>query len=491
LNDVLAWVRAFHSDVAPDISLHGFANVDGNISGWPWRMNQAAVAIDGANLAGSRLRVPARLGNVQFHYDDGIASLAPVSLSFGASASSFRMEASTKPGSSDFPTFHLIGNLTQARDLIATASALGWNISRGWDLAGPVRCDLRWQGAAFPWRVQPTGSIDWGGESGEMSLRTPFINQPIENIRAHADWRTGSHHISLSSAAAFGARWAGSFDRRESGGWQFALSADHLAVADVDRWLNPQWRESFFDRVLPFLNPRASTNAVTDNLHATGRIAIDQFALAPVVVRRLQGDLKVEGHHIELTNARGQFYGGNIGASFDADFAAIPSYRLNVDFSRVDLAALSADSPTFENVFAGAASGEFALHARGAAKSDLLASLGCKGKARVNDAEFRDLSLTDSLREGASRPGVSSFNQVSTAFTCGDREIRFAELLLLAPSGEINAIGTLDFAHNLDFRVRVLKGEEEARTARSSDYHLTGPLSAPELTRIPALASRP
>jgi AsmA-like C-terminal region/AsmA family len=491
LNDVLAWVRAFRSDVAPDISLHGFASVDGNISGWPWRMNRAAVEIDGANLAGSRLRVPAHLGNIQFHYDDGIASLAPVSLSFGASASSLRMEASAKPGSSDFPTFHLIGNLTQARDLIATAGALGWNISRGWDLAGPVRCDLRWQGAAFPWRTEPTGSIDWGGESGEMSLRTPFLNQPIENIRAHADWRPGSHHISLSSAAAFGARWAGSFDRRESGGWQFALSADHLAVADVDGWLNPQWRESFFDRVLPFLNPRASTNAVTDNLHATGRITIDQFALAPVVVRRLQGDLRVEGHHIELTNARGQFYGGNIGASFDADFAVIPSYRLNVDFSRVDLAAVSADSPTFENVFAGAASGEFALRARGATKPDLLASLACKGKARVNDAEFRNLSLTDSLREGASRPGVSSFNQVSAAFTCGDREIKFAELLLLAPPSEINAVGTLDFAHNLDFRLRVLKGEEENRGARTSDYHLNGPISAPELARIPAAASHP
>ncbi|MGB8522523.1 MAG: AsmA family protein [Candidatus Acidiferrales bacterium] len=491
LNDVLAWIRSFHSDVAPDISLHGFASVDGNISGWPWRMNHAAVAIDGASLAGSRLRVPARLGNLQFHYDDGIASLAPVSLSFGASASSFRMETSRKPGSPDFPIFHLSGNLTQARDLIATAGALGWNISRGWDLAGPVRCDLRWQGAAFPWRVQPTGSIDWGGESGEMSLRTPFLNQPIENIRAHAYWRPGSHHISLSSAAAFGARWAGSFDRRESGGWQFALSADHLAVADVDRWLNPQWRESFFDRVLPFLNPRAPTNAVTDNLHATGRITVDQFALAPVVVRRLQGDLKVEGHHIYLTNAHGQFYGGNIGASFDADFAAIPSYRLNVDFLRVDLAALSADSPNFENVFAGAASGEFSLHARGATKSDLLASLACKGKARVSDAEFRSLSLTDSLREGASRPGVSSFNQVSAAFACGDREIKFAQLLLLAPSGEINAVGTLDFTHNLDFRLRVLKGEEESRGARSSDYRLTGPLSAPELTRIPAVASHP
>ncbi|MGA2900792.1 MAG: AsmA family protein, partial [Candidatus Acidiferrales bacterium] len=173
LDDLLAWIRAFRSDVAADISLRGFASVRGNISGWPLRMNRAAVTIDGAELTGAHLRVPAHVGNIQFRYDGGSASLAPVALSFGASASSLRMEASAKPGSLEFPTFHLFGNLTQARDLIATASAFGWNISRGWDLAGPVRCDLRWQGAAFPWQTQPTGFIDWGGESGEMSLRTP------------------------------------------------------------------------------------------------------------------------------------------------------------------------------------------------------------------------------------------------------------------------------------------------------------------------------
>jgi hypothetical protein len=491
MNDVLAWIRAFHSDVAADISLRGFAGVDGNISGWPWHMDRVAVTIGGAELTGGHLRVPAHLGNVQFRLDDGTASVTPVTLWFGASVSSFRMETSKNRDSIDFPIFHLSGNLTQARDLIATASALGWNISRGWDLAGPVRCDLRWQGAAFPWRTQPTGSIDWGGESGEMSLRTPFLNQPIENIRAHADWKPGSHHIALSSAAAFGAHWTGSFDRRESGGWQFALSADHLAAADVDRWLNPQWRESFLDRMLPFLNTRASTNAVTDNLRASGRISIDQFTLAPVVVRRLQGDLKVEGHHIELANARGQFYGGLVAASFEADLAPIPSYRLNVDFSRVDLSALSADSPTFENVFAGAASGDFTLHARGASKSDLLASLACKGKARISDAEFRNLSLTDSMREGADRRGISSFNQVSAAFTCVDREIRFPELLLLTPLGEISGVGNMDFAHTLDFRLHAVPGTPAEHGTRGAEgapqpiYQLTGPVSSPQLTPLP------
>jgi hypothetical protein len=490
LNDLLAWLRAFHSDVASNITFRGFASVQGNVSGWPPHMNRATVIIGGAELTGPTLRVPVRLGNVDFRYDRQMAALSLVSLVFGAAGGSLRLETSAKRDS-ELPVFHLSGNLTQARDLVATASAFGWNISRGWDLAGPLRCDLRWQDVAYPWRTQPTGTVDFGGEQTGMSLRTPFLNLPIEGIKAHADWKPDSRHIAVSSASAFGADWSGSFDRREAGGWLFTLSAEQLAAADVDRWLNPRWRESFLDRMLPFLNPRSPTNAVTDTLQASGRIAVDQFMLAPVSVHRLQGDLKVSGHHIELTNARGQLYGGNIAGSFEADFAAIPSYRVNLDFSRVDLLALSADSPNLARMFSGAASGEISLNARGADKSDMLASLTCKGKARLSDVEFRSLNLTESLHASAAKSGVSSFRQASTSFTCADREIKFQGLLLQSPSSEIEGFGSLDFSRNLDLRLRVLPGEAAERSASASDYRLSGPLSSPQLSRIPMPAARP
>ena len=113
------------------------------------------------------------------------------------------------------------------------------------------------------------------GSSGD-SLRAPFLNRPVDQIKARAEWKPGARHIALTSAQAFGARWSGTFDRRDpSGDWQFALSADHLAAADLDRWLNPAWRQSFLDRMLPFLNSRAQTNAAPENLRASGRLALD------------------------------------------------------------------------------------------------------------------------------------------------------------------------------------------------------------------------
>src|SRR5271169_5765087 len=271
LSDVLAWIRAFHSDVAPDVSLRGFAGVRAAFSAWPLHLTSAAGTIANAELASARLRVPAHLSQAQFRYDHEMFSLLPATVSYGSSDGAIHVEAIAGAGQREFPGYHLSGNLTQVRDLVATAGALGWNISRGWDLAGPVRCDLRWQGARFPWETQPVGSIEWGGEPAGASLLTPFLNQPVKQIRARAELKPGLRHIALTSADAFGARWTGTFDRHElATGWQFALSTDALSAADLDRWLNPRWRQSFLDRMLPFLNSSSPANAVPENLRAEG-----------------------------------------------------------------------------------------------------------------------------------------------------------------------------------------------------------------------------
>src|SRR5271154_775372 len=149
LSDVLAWIRAFHSDVSADVTLRGSASVHAGFSAWPLHLESAAGAIANANLAGPALRVPAHLSQAQFRYDHQMFTLLPATVSYGGADGLFHVEATAGAGQRDFPVYHLSGNLTQVRDLISTAGALGWNISRGWDLGGPVRCDLHWQGARF------------------------------------------------------------------------------------------------------------------------------------------------------------------------------------------------------------------------------------------------------------------------------------------------------------------------------------------------------
>ena len=264
-----------------------------DVTRWPLRLVNASVSSNGIDFSGANLLRTAHLGPLQFRYDRGLVSLLPVSLAFGSPGSALQFESSAKLGRRATNAMRISGNVSDVRDVLAAAAAMGWNVAAGWDISGPVRADLLWQGGLYPWQVPPVGFINWGAGPGVAGLRAPFLNQAVGQINATTEWTPGARHITLASAQAFGARWSGTLDSRDpAGNWQFALSADHLAAADLDRWLNPAWRETFLGRMLPFLNPHSPTSAAPENLRASGRLTLDQFTLAPLVVRHLQGDLE-------------------------------------------------------------------------------------------------------------------------------------------------------------------------------------------------------
>lgn len=500
LEDLLDWLRAFHSNVADDIAVQGVVAVRGNIDGWPLRVVNATGSSDGADLTGASLRAPAHLGRAQFRYDHGIISVPSATLSFVAAnpvattrstragavptGGSFQLNVATKSARGALPAWHIAGSSRDMRELVSAAGALGLNISRGWDLAGPASCDLLWSGTNVPWHVRPTGWIEFGGSGAAdgAALHAPFLNQPIDEIRARADLKPGQQHIALASARAFGAEWSGTFDRTDvDPEWQFVLSADTLSGADLDRWLNPLWRESFLDRMLPFLNPRLPAVAVPESLRATGRLALDQFALPPLAVRHLQADVKIGGRHIELANATGQVDGGALVGSLVADLQAPPSYKVNAAFSRVDLTALTAASPALANLFDGSADGKISITATGATRADLLGSLGCQGQADFASPEIRGIDLPASMRASTLVPGVSRFSKASASFTCSSRTIQVQNLSITAPGPDIAGSGAISFSRDLDLRLHFVSS---APKAVEPSYRITGSLASPKIARI-------
>lgn len=502
LNDVLAWLRAFHSDVASDVTLAGTANVTATLQGWPLRIGKANTTIKSVQLSSPRLRVPARLDQFQLLYGARAISISPVILSFGSDGAGsangyFRLDTTEPVTAPKSPSFHLTGDLPQARDLIATASALGWNISRGWDLAGPVRCDLRWPGGVFPWTSDPIGTVDWGVGEGNASLLTPFLNHPVQQIHARAELKPDSRHIALSAADAFGAHWTGAFDNHEDGhGWQFAVSADHLSSSDLDRWLNPRWRESFIYRALPFLNPNSPGNSVPETLHALGRLSIDEFAVGSIVLNHLHEDLAVGGRHLEIENGKAQFYGGTLEGALDVQLTTVPVYRIRAEYSHVDVAALTAASRSLGSLFAGTASGDVALSFSGTSPSTMLASLQCGGAAHFVNPEIHVLNLAESMREGAFSAGSSIFRDGAASFTCAGEKIEFQDLSLEGTSQKINGIGSVKFDHTLDLQLSQSASLSAERGTRSSAepprsaIELTGLLTKPTVRSIEATGEK-
>jgi len=530
-SDLLAWARAFHPGISADLAVRGFAKLNTTLTGWPPRPSEGTLSVGETDLTGKALTVPVHLASASLLYDAKGLSLSPATISFGAAGGALRVETIGPIGSQQTTSsmthkalsseqtasnLRISGALADVGDLISTARLLGWDVSRGWDLTGPVRGDLKWQSAPYPWKSQPVGAIDFGApltsvatidpntKSTGDSLRAPFLNLPAEQIRAHVDLKSNSTHIALSSSEAFGARWTGSLDRQkpppepnneqnnelvneQKNSWQFALTVDRLSAADLDRWLNPRWRESFLDRVLPFLNSRPPAAAQPDNVLAAGKINIDQFTLAPFVLHRIQADASIDGRHLSFAGVHAQLAKGDITGSFRADLQPSPSYRVNLDYSGVDLYALTGAAPSLADRFAGSASGKISISASGASHADLISSLQCRGSAHIAGAELMNIDLTASLADGAFRPGHSTFRDASADFTCASGKIIFDRLRLSSPTEGFTAQGTADFGRNLDFKFLSLFDSAAPRSGRLSDspsYRLTGDLSEPEITRL-------
>ncbi|HEY4709058.1 MAG TPA: AsmA family protein [Candidatus Acidoferrales bacterium] len=505
-SDLLPWLRAFRPGVGESISVRGQVDVRANVVGMPVRVVDGTVSSAGLDFTGADPRTPVHLGQIQVVSDHEQVSFLPISLSWragsGLSDGEFRLDGATKPARGSIPGWHISGSTSQARDLIAAAAAFGWNLSRGWELAGPFACDLRWQAAPYPGfggTSQPVGWVEFGGPgtgtplgAGGDTLRAPFLNRPIEQIKARAEWKADSRHIALATAQAFGARWSGTFDRPDlSREWQFAISADHLAAGDLDRWLNPAWRQSFLDRMLPFLSPRAQTSAAPEYLRASGRLALDQFTLLPLVVRHLQGDLEIDGRHIVLGNATGQFYGGQISGLLDAELSAPPVYRADLDFSRVDISALAAATPGLDGFRAQSGAGQVSFVARGANRADLVSSLTCQGSVRASGPELLNFDMEGALGGRSDGTGSTRFPSGSATFSCGQQMIDIQTLsLATGVDTSANGSGTIDFSRNLDLRLRVGSALPSSDDRALASFRLTGPLAAPKVALPQATTHR-
>jgi hypothetical protein len=503
LRDLVAAIRAFRPGLAAGVSLRGDVNAQARFVDWPLQLVSATATSGGADLTSTYSRELTHVGPIQIGYDRGQISLIPVSISWNSPGAppvgSFRLEASAKAAHRPL-AWHVAGSTRQAHELIAAAEALGLNLSPGWDLRGPVSCDLRWQDLIDPRNRLPIGWIELG-ETGTRdigaSLSAPFLNQPVTQIRARVELQPNATRISLASAQAFGTHWTATLDRRpEDLGWQFTLAGDHLTAGDLDRWLNPRWREGLLDRMLPFLKPRLSENMVPENFRASGSVAIDQFTLEPLTVRRLRANLKIEGRQLELSGATGQFYGGVLSGSLRSDLAAVPVYQATLGFSHVDLSALLAGSQRLAGDFSGSASGQISIDAQGFTRADLIASLDCDGVAHVDNPGLRTVNLPASLREGTRRVGISTFRQAAATFKCSSDKVQFQDFRLSNPAEGIEGSGTVDFSRNIDFGLRTIADPPEdadpSAPAHGSTpaYHVSGPLAAPQIARIASADGR-
>jgi len=231
------------------------------------------------------------------------------------------------------------------------------------------------------------------------------------------------------------------------------------------------------------LSSHSASAAGPENLRASGRITVDRFTLPPLALSHLQGNLDLAGRRIVLRDAAGQFYGGQVSGSVEANLLAVPTYKANFDFARVDLAGLAAEFPNLRGVSSGTAAGSISLAASGALRADLIDSLSCDGNASIADAEWHNTRETGPATEPKTPSITLRYPDVSADFSCNQRKIKIENLSLQAADAVTRGSGTIDFSGALDLRFK-------PASAGAAAFYLTGTLAEPQLAPVSSASPR-
>jgi len=485
MEDLIAWIRAFHANVSEALELRGRIGARVTLAGWPLRPVAGSLHTAGLSLEGGSLRSAMRTGPGSIDFDREFARLSPVKIDLGGEDGVLQFSGFAEERDPIALSGRLTGRTTKLEDVTDAISAFGSKLPGEWSVQGPANFDLMWNSTT---RTQPAQLFGEIGLEG-VEVQAPFLNHPISQVHGALNIIGSAEELTVNSAEAFGGRWSGTLTlspvAEES---RFSLRADRLNAEDLDRWLNPRWRQGFLGSVLPFLSLNGPEK-IPSTLRASGRLSVDDFAFSRFVMQHLSGNLTLDQRQITFQDVDADFSGGKVTGSLKADLRGLPAYNVSARLAGINLASLTAGSPALVRQFSGIASGEIDAEMHGIGRDALVASLGCRGRATIEPASLQGFDLFESLRAGARRGGSSLFSEVTGTFACRDDQAEVSGVRLRSGDASIGASGTVDFARNADIRLQWLpRARSQVRAgaespADTAEYFLRGPLFAPRIER--------
>jgi hypothetical protein len=518
--DLLAWFRAFHDGVAADLKLDGLLGMDVTLKGWPLRLEAGMVKSPGGKLETAALREKVSVGPITAQVRRGLLQLMPATLTFDtlpatAAATPVRSVAASRPLNTLQVTgfvgpgvafaslegrpgatgngrwqFELAaeGHLDGVQDVLAAGRSLGRAWNTGWTAEGRSDVRARVRGTIYPYAGEVLGEINLNG----VNWQAPYLNQPIVFEKAKIELKPGDRRVTLTSARAFGGQWKGTLSKLREASWTFDLDADHLDLADLDRWLGPRARPpGFLESMMPFVaGPNRAAEVyetMLSGLRASGKLRIGECAIGSLRAEKLRGEAEIEGRALLLRGIEASFYKGKVRGEVRARLTAQPAYQLNLQWDRVDVGAVADATSTMRGRFGGTASGTLNLATHGVGRTNVVGALQGRGSLSLRGAQFRGLDIEASISGGSTRPGASHFTSAQAEFTVSASRIELREARLSNGSREIEVRGRLDFSRVLDLRLTSTKraGEKGDPRGMTKSVHVTGTVQSPRVS-VPA-----
>ncbi len=516
--DVLAWVRGFHANVAEETAAEGFLTGAATLNGWPFTLQNAAFAMNGATLRVPGLKQAVHVGPVQGGRVRSRVELEPVWVGLGAVPAALPAAGAKKTPAkrgglsrhaeepanavvaeaahdleSGAGRFTLEGRVERAEEVLALAAALGRPLERGWKGKGSAAGALRWEWQGSPRSAKLSGHVD----VTEGELQAAGLNLPLLLHEAQLLWSEGQRGARLVSVEGFGAEWSGEIeeDGRQvsegAPGWKFQLHADHLNAAELDRWTGPRARPGWLERLLPSLLGNAPPGAgagaseLIRRIRAEGEIRVDQLSIERLRLTKVRAAASLREFRLVVREATAEYAGGTVRGSLQADFAPRPRYVLEAQLEKVRLGELLAPNKGPRapvNRLEGLATGELRLAAEGVGREELLRTLEGRGRVQLRNVALRGWDVPASLAAGAPRAGTSRWTAGTGDFAIRQSAIVFDPLRLGSGEEQVLVSGKVSFARRAELTLQTAAGKRAAEDAGTIRLlRLSGSLDEPQV----------
>jgi len=504
-SDLLAWFRAFHSDVAEGVTADQYFTGGMILSGWPLSIESAALSSDGGVFRVPGLE-PIRIGRVNGGRERSNFVIGPVRISLGgegrglvapkrrgvvpamdnAADLTFTQDLKTNAGN-----ISIEGNISKVEDFLRLAAAAGKQINHGWELTGSATATTQWA-----WKEPFQGQ--WNGlvSLKRAALTVAGLNQPLNLEEASLGWSDARHVARLLRVEGFGGNWIGSIeegsrtDEETATGWIFDLNVDHLNAAELDRWVGPRARPNWLQRLLhSFLGEATRVTPASElvrRVDAEGRLHINRLTIEKLKFENVVAQGSLHDLKLNVPDSKAEWAGGTVRAKINARFLPRPIYDIRADLERVNLAKLPGTGRLADRL-GGTASGNLQLKTRGVGREELLQNLDGSGVVNLKGVELQGLDLPASVADGAARLGTSRWPAGDCAFLVRNRNMVLQWLQLNAPREQTSVEGTLSFGSDAELRVSTQRRETakaQPRKASAKGYVLkiSGPLDGLRVT---------
>jgi AsmA-like protein len=511
--DLLAWYRAFQPDVNDGTAAQQFFTGSATFRGWPPQLESA-----GFSSPGGALKIPGFLGAVHIGPLRGGRErsrmvIEPVKISWTSvplkedqvAPPKRKVAAEAHSAISiglvhDFATgeggLAIEGRVPNSEEVLHIAQAFGRTVRHGWDMTGEVSAALQWN-----WSVGKPNR--WNGRlaANHAQLQVAGLNLPLLLEEVELTYKEGRRTAEIAKAQGFGAIWHGqiaevgtaTLSSGDNPRWQFALQADKLNAADLDRWVGPRARPGWLQRLLGSLLGEAnsasniSASELLRRVSADGELVIDDLTIEKLHLSKLRVQGALRELRLDVREAEAQWAGGAVRGAVKAQFAPKVDYDVSVELDRVSLAQLPAP---FAARLGGLASGKLQVTASGVGRDELLQSLAGRADLRLKNAELRGWDVPASMADGAAHAGVTRWPAGAGLLLVRDRSIVLNDFRLGDGSQLMLLNGSITFGQTADLSMENA-GTGKRFSGTDRVLRISGPLDGPHVSVENAGARQP